>query len=224
MKLRKRHTLLLLLLSLSGLLYAQDGHISASLRGGNNATFGNFSAITIEAEHNFAANVSLKGGLLSSSYERMAAEMRTSYRHDLGFGVLHLEGLMHYAAQSSHSTHALGGGVGLTTSRLFVTIGYYFRTLKNSTDRLTEPFNLYYRFGVSCLPNNPDWDLMLTFSNSHFLELERHYQPSLNIDGVWHLSEKLGATLGLSYKPTGIFHISTTYYQLYANLGVCYKW
>lgn len=221
---RKRHTLLLLLLSLSCLLYAQDGHISAGLRGGNNATFGNFSAVTIEAEHNFAANFSLKGGILSSSYERLAAEMRPSFHHDLGFGSLHFEGLMHYAAQSSHSTYALGGGLGLSTSRLFVTIGYYFRTLKNSTDRLPEPFNIYYKFGVSCLPENPDWDLFVTFSNSHFLELERHYQPSLTIDGVWHISEQLGATLGLGYKPTGIFHISTTYYQLYANLGVCYKW
>lgn len=224
MKTTKRHIVLLLLLCLSSLIYAQEGHIELGARVGNNATFGNFSAFTIEAEHHFGANFSLKGGLLQSSYERLAAEIRPSYRHNLDFGTLHIEGLMHYATQNSHNTCALGGGVGLTTSSFFVTLGYYFRTLGNTSDTLTEPFNLYYKFGVSCLPKIEDWDLLITFSNSHFLELERHYLPSLAIDGWWYPSERLGATLGLCYKPTGIFHISTTYYQLYANFGVCYKW
>jgi hypothetical protein len=224
MRFRKTHTLLLLLLSLSSLTYAQRGNIELGVRVGNNATFGNFSAVTIEAEHNFGANFSLKGGILQSSYGRFVTEARPTYSRNVGFGTLHFEGLVHYTAQSNHNTYALGGGVGLTTSHFFATVGYYYRTLGNATDRINEPFNLYYKFGVSCLEQIEDWDLLVTFSNSHPLELERHYQPSLTIDGWWHLSERLGATLGVSYKPTGIFHISTTYYQLFANFGVCYKW
>lgn len=224
MKTTKRHFTLLLLLCLSSLIYAQEGHVKLGARVGNNVALGNFSAVTLEAEHNFGSNISLKGGILQNSYNHFATEVRPSYHHNLDFGILHFEGLMHYATQSNHHTYALGGGVGLTTSRLFITFGYYFRALGNTTERLSEPFNLYYKFGVSCLPEIQDWDLLVTFSNSHFLELERHYQPSLAIDGWWHLSEKLSTTLGFCYKPTGIFHISTTYYQLYANFGVCYKW
>lgn len=224
MKTTKRYITLLLLLCISSLIYAQNGNVELGARVGHNATFGNFSAVTLKAEHNFGANFSLRGGIFQSSYERFATEVRPAYRHELDFGTLHFEGLMHYATQSNHNTCALGGGVGITTSHLFATLGYYFRTLGNATERLTEPFNLYYKFGVSCLPDVQDWDLLVTFSNSHLLELDRHYLPSLTIDGWWHLSEKMGATLGLSYKPTGIFHISTTYYQLYANFGVCYKW
>lgn len=224
MKKAKRHIALLLFLCLSSLIYAQEGYVELGVRGGNNVAFGNFSAITLKAEHNFGDNFAIKGGISQTSYERLATEVRPSYYYDLGFGRLNFEGLVHYASQNNLYTYALGGGVGITTTRFFATFGYYYRALKGNSSTLTEPFNLYYRFGVSCLPEVKDWDLLVTFSNSHLLDLERHYQPSLSVDGWWHLSERLGATLGVCYKPTGIFHISTNYYQLYANFGVCYKW
>lgn len=224
MKTAKRQILTLLLLLISGVIYAQEGHIELGARVGNNAAMGDFSAITLKGEHNFGANFSLEGGILQSSYGRVATEVHPAYRHNVGFGTLHFEGLAHYAAQNSLHTYALGGGVGLTTKHFFASFGYYFRALGSASERLTEPFNLYYEFGVSCLPEVEDWDLMVTFSNSHPLDLDRHYQPSLAAEGVWHLSERLGATLGICYKPTGIFHISTDYYQLYTNFGVCYKW
>ena len=224
MKTAKRQILTLLLLLISGVIYAQGGHIELGARVGNNTAMGNFSAITLKGEHYFGSNFSLEGGILQSSYGRLATDVRPTYHHKVECGTLHFEGLAHYATQSSLHTFALGGGVGISFEHFFASFGYYFRTLGGASETLTEPFNLYYKFGVNCLPEVEDWDLLVTFSNSHLLDLDRHYQPSLAAEGMWHLSDRLGATLGICYKPTGIFHISTVYYQFYTNFGVCYKW
>lgn len=220
----KRHLLLALLLTLSSLLNAQNSSIEVGTRGGNNATFGNFGALSLVAQHNFADNFTLKGGILSTTYERFSAEVRPSYHHNLPFGTLHFEALLHYTDQSNMGNFALGGGVGIRTNRLWAKVGYYHRTLQSGGERLAEPFNLYYEFGVNLLPSRPDWDLMVVLSNSHFLDLERHYIPSLTVDGWWYPSQKWGIRLGAHYTPTGVFFISSDYYQLLANIGVCYRW
>lgn len=224
MKHTKRHLLLVLLLSLSGLLNAQNGFIEVGARGGNNATFGNFGALTLAAQHHFEGDFSLKGGVLTTSYERLSAEIRPAYRLQLPFGTLRFEALLHYTDQSNMGNFALGGGVGIRTNRLWATLGYYHRTLESSGDRLAEPFNIYYELGVNCLPSLADWDLTVALTNSRFLDLERHYLPTLAVDGWWYPYEKMGVTLGIHYTPTGVFFISSDYYQLLTNIGVCYRW
>jgi hypothetical protein len=54
--------------------------------------------------------------------------------------------------------------------------------------------------------------------------LERHYQPSFAVEVWWYPNEKWGVQLGANYKPAGMFNISSDYYQMYGNIGVCYKW
>ena len=224
MKRANRHTLLVLLLSLSGVIHAQNGLVELGVRGGNNATFGNFGAISLVAEHNFGEQFTLKGGILSTTFDRFSAEVRPSYEIKTSFGALHFEALLHHSSQSSLQTSALGGGVGVRSEHLWATFGYYCRTLGSRGEMLTEPFNLYYEFGVNCLPMLPEWDLKATFSNSRIFDLDRHYLPSLSIDGWWYPSNKVAVRLGASYTPTGIFHISSDYYQLYTSLGLCYRW
>ncbi|MBO7300914.1 MAG: hypothetical protein J6U53_05880 [Tidjanibacter sp.] len=224
MKQVKRYTLTLLLLCIAGATFAQEGSILVGVRGGYNETFGNFSAISLEAQHTFSEHFALEGGFQQNTYERFVAEVRPSYHHKLEFGDLQVEALAHYTTLQSIQTCALGIGVGLTTSHLFATVGYYFRTLQGSSTLLTEPFNLLYEFGVSCLPKLDDWALKIALTNCRNFDLDRHYQPSLYIDGWWYPSEKIGVMLGASYKPTGVFHISSTFYQFYANFGVCYRW
>lgn len=224
MKNLKHYILSLIFASLAGLLSAQEGAVGINMRIGNNATFGNFGALALVAQHHFTDNFALEGGILTTSYERFSAEVRPSYLHNLPFGALHFEALLHHTSQSSMGNFALGGGVGIRTNRLWATLGYYHRTLYSDGESLTEPFNLYYEFGVNCLPSLSDWDLTVALSNSHFLDLERHYMPSLTVDGWWYPNEKMGVTLGIHYTPTGVFFISSDYYQLYANLGVCYRW
>ncbi len=224
MKQVKRLALLLLLACFATTTFAQEGSILVGVRGGHNVTFGNFSATSLQAQHNFNEHFALEGGVQQSSYERFVCEVRPSYRYDLGFGKVQVEALAHYTTLQNIHTCALGIGVGVATPHLFATVGYYFRSLQSATTLLTEPFNLLYEFGVNCLPEVENWALKVALSNSRIFELDRHYQPTLYVDGWWYPTEKVGVMLGASYKPTGVFHISSTYYQFYANLGVCYRW
>lgn len=224
MKEIKRLILPLLLLCFGSPIFAQEGHIYLGTRVGNSATFGNFAALALEAEHNFVGDFTIGGGIMRTSYERLSAELRPCYNHSLEFGELHLGALLHLTSQSNLQSFALGGGVGLTIDRFFLTFGYYYRTLSNSAESLAEPFNLYYEFGFDCLPSARDWDLKVTFSNCRHFDLERHYQPSLAADALWRISDGLALSLGVCYKPSGIFHISSDYYQIYTNFGLCYRW
>ncbi len=224
MKQTKTPILLWLLLTISSSLYAQEGYIKVGMRGGNNATFGNFTTLSLEAHHNFENNLAVGGGIQGYTFDRFSAELRPSYALKLESATLNFGLLLHYTSQSSTHNYALGGGVGLTTKHFFATAGYYHRTLRSGTSSLIEPFNLYYELGVSCLPNIREWDLSVSLTNSRMFDLDRHYLPALVVDSWWHPSDKASVTLGVCYKPTGVFHISSDYYQLYANIGLCYRW
>ena len=89
---------------------------------------------------------------------------------------------------------------------------------------ICEPFNIYYELGICCIPKCKQWDLNLILTNSRHFEIERHYQPSFAIDTWWYPNDKFALQFGVNYKPAGIFNISSEFYQLYANIGVCYKW
>ena len=224
MKHKKLITLLLALTTFAPLLRAQDGYIGVALRAGNIATFGNFGGLTLEAQHNFNDTFAVRGGIMSTSYERVAADVRPSYSLDTHFGTLHFEALLHYAGQNDINNYVLGGCVGIDVRNLWVKAGYYHRTLVSGSDKLAEPFNIYYSFGASCLPEVDDWDLKVEFTNGRFFDLDRHYLPSLAVDGWWYGSDKVGVNLGVCYTPTGVFHISSDFYRLYTTLGICYRW
>lgn len=216
--------ILILLLGGWGTSIAQSGSVRLAIEGGDNALFGGFGALSIEAEQQFKSLFQVRGGLQYNTIQRTAAEVRPALFYDLNFGRLHAEFLLHYTRQSRINTRALGGGFGLTTRYLWLTLGYYHRTIWQGDFALREPLNIYYELGINCLPGIPKWDLQVIFSNSRLFELERHYQPSLHLHGWWYPFERMGFGIGAAYKPAGIFNIASDYYQLYGTIGFQYKW
>ena len=203
---------------------AQSGEVALGVKGGNSALFGSFAAISVEADCEVVEDFSLRGGAQYNTIGRTAAEIRPSYLHDFKFGRLSGEVLFNYTNQNRMNHYAIGCGVSLDIPGLWVTLGYYHRTTTLGADKLYEPFNIYYELGVRCLPKIEHWDLNIIITNSEIFELERHYQPSFALEGWWYPLEKLGVQLGVNYKPAGMFNISSDYYQIYGNVGVCYRW
>ena len=103
-------------------------------------------------------------------------------------------------------------------------MGYYSRAMMQGGDTINEQFNIYYELGIRCLPKLEKGDLNVIFTNSRIFELERHYQPSFAVEGWWYPTDKWGLQVGVNYKPAGMFNISSDFYQVYGNVGVCYKW
>lgn len=219
-----KYFLTFLFLSLYTLSYAQESMVKLNIKGGNNAVLGYFGALSVEAQHSLKKSFSVKGGVQCNTSGKFVAEARPAYFYDFAKGRLHAEALLHYAPSSGIHNLAFGAGVGFTARYVNMILGYYYRTITAGKESIVEPFNLYYELGVNCLASIPSWDLVLSISNNRIFELERHYQPSFSIDGWWYPRKKMGVTLGVSCKPAGIFNISSNYYQLYTNIGICYKW
>lgn len=203
---------------------AQNGKVLVEARAGHNTVFGGFVSPAIEAEYSLKDYFSIGAGVQYNTIGRTAVEACPSYFHDLKWGRISAEVLLHYSYMSSMNNFAGGAGIGLKTRWIDVRLGYYYRMYGGTGNRITEPFNLYYLGTLHCLPMIRKWDLDLTMSNCEKFELERHYQPSLCMQGWFYPKEFLGITLGAVYKPAGMFHLSSDYYQFYTKAGICYRW
>ena len=203
---------------------AQSGEVALGVKGGHSALFGSFAAVSAEADCEVVDGFSLRGGAQYNTIGRTAAEIRPRYFHDFNFGRLSGEVLFDYTNQNRMNNYSIGCGVSLDMPGVWVTLGYYHRTITLGADKVYEPFNIYYELGVRCLPKIENWDLNVIITNSEIFELERHYQPSFALEGWWYPSKRWGVQLGVNYKPAGMFNISSDYYQIYGNVGVCYRW
>lgn len=219
-----RHFLVLLFLSLTILSYAQEGQVNLNLKNGNNVALGYYAALSVEAHHCFQEGFSITGGAQYNNKGHFMTEARPAYFHKFVAGVMHVETLLHYILKSNIHNYAFGAGIGFTARYVYLKLGYYYRAFAIGSSIISEPFNIYYEFGVSCLPRLPKWDLKVSISNSRIFELERHYQPSLFVDAWWYPSKRTGVTLGVSYKTAGMFNMSCDYDQFYINTGIHYKW
>lgn len=203
--------------------YAQQREISLGTKVGHNVVFGNYSALSVAGSYTHN-HWGVRGGGEYNNIGRIATELRPTYYRDCRIGRLSGELLLHYSKQSQVAYSAFGAGASLDTKHLWVTFGYYHRTIAMSDERLQEPFNFYYEAGIRCLPTRERWKLNVIFSNSRMFELERHYQPTYIVEGGWSPSERVSLDLSINYKPAGMFNMSSNYYQFYTKVGVCYRW
>ncbi|MBR4850531.1 MAG: hypothetical protein IKU97_00545 [Tidjanibacter sp.] len=203
---------------------AQERSVNVSLRGGYNAVHEGFSAVTLSGNYGFDDGWALCGGVQYSTIGRTAVELRPAYLYDVEWATLSARGLVHYAGQNGYNNLAAGVGVGLERGGVFCTLGYYYRTILGGGGRIDEPVNFFYELGVELLPNVEKWALQLIFTNSELCDLERQYQPSWIVRTGWQASENLGLTFDVNYKAAGMFNMSTDFYQLFIQAGLCYRW
>ena len=220
-----KHLFLALILAIMPtLLKAQENDIKVGLRAGHNAVFGGFTAASLETTQTFCKDFSLSGGVQYNSIGKTALEARPAYKMDFDWGKLTAEMLAFYSNLSNTDNFAAGAGARAEIGRTSMQLGYYYRVYGNDTNKLTEPFNLYYSLRVHLFQNNEDWDLDLILTNNEIFELERHYQPTYLAECFYYPTDNLGLTLGVGYKPSGTFHIAAGYYQTFIKTSVCYRW
>ena len=159
-----------------------------------------------------------------SSIGRTALDVRPVLFYDLNWGRIQAEAVLQYSRQASINNSAAGLGVGLDIRWVYAKAGYYYRSISSKSDIITEPLNYFYELGVRFLEKNDRWDLNFILTNCELFELERQYQMTALLDGCWHASDNLGVLFGAGYKPSGTFHMSSDYYQLFGTLGLCYRW
>ena len=205
-------------------LKAQNDQLSLGLRTGHNAVFGGFAAVSIQGHHDFSCNTVLDAGVQYCTIGRTAAEARSASFRDYDWGRVSAEILLAYTGLSSVSSFAAGVGAGYKGKHIGLRAGYYYRLYGHQSDKIKEPFNIYYELRGYLLSAVEDWDLDLVVTNNEIFELERHYQPSFIAECRHYPLPELGIIFGLGYKPAGMFNMSVNYYQTFLNLGLCYRW
>lgn len=205
-------------------LEAQTGGAIVEIRAGHNTAYGGFGAFSLETRHDFRQVFSIGGGIQYNTIGKVAIELCPSFFHKMPWGRISVEIPLHYSKISATDILSGGAGMALTSRWIDCRGGYFFRTFGLKGSRIDEWFNIYYKFAVNCLPMIDRWDLQIYMTNCESFELERHYQPSFVAQGWYYPSDKMGISLGLCYKPAGMFHLSADYHQVYTKAGICYRW
>ena len=201
----------------------KDDEVMLGLRTGHNATFGCFAAASIQTIQNFS-DFNLQAGVQYNTIGKTAVEARPAYVKAFNWGKISAEALVAYTNLTSVNSISAGAGVGLSGKWIGGKLGYYYRMYGTSGSRIQEPFNIYYEIYANLLPMLDSWTLQLVITNNEVFELERHYQPTFIAQCRYDLKDSLGLSMGVGYKPSGMFHVSADYYQSFLNLGVYYRW
>ena len=216
--------LLLFIGTCSFTMNAQDDELMIRLRTGHNSTFGGFAALSLETLQSFDSNLHISGGVQYNSIGRTAIEARPAYYKDYDWGRSSAQALLTYKNLQSVNSLAAGAGVETSGRWVAVRLGYYYHFYGQRGENIKEPFNIYYELRVNLLPMLESWDLQLAITNNERFELERHYQPSYLAQCSYYMNDYLGLTMGVGYKPAGVFNLTADYYQSFINLGICYRW
>ena len=220
----RRLLLMLLMLSSSSALRAQNSEIAVGLRGGHNAAFGGFAALSVEGSHTFGERFLISGGAQYATYGRTAVETRPAYLWNYKWGTISTEALLSYTNLTSVNNLVVGAGADIYGRWIGFKLGYYYRLYGHRGNSICEPFNIYYELRANLLPKIERWDLQLAITNNETFEIERHFQPSFIAQCRYFPQQRLGLSLGIGCKPAGMFNMSADYYQSFIKLGVCYKW
>ena len=216
--------LLLFIGTCSFTMNAQDDELMIRLRTGHNSTFGGFAALSLETLQTLDSNLQISGGVQYNSIGRTAIEARPAYYKDYDWGRISAQALLTYKNLQSVNSMAAGAGVETSGRWVAVRLGYYYHFYGQRGENIKEPFNIYYELRVNLLPMLESWDLQLAITNNERFELERHYQPSYLAQCSYYMNDYLGLTMGVGYKPAGVFNLTADYYQSFINLGICYRW
>ena len=208
----------------AGMEPIKSDQIMFGIRAGHNAVFGNFSAVALQTEQILGDDFLLDAGVQYNTLGKVALEARQSYDIHFDWGELLPEAMVAYSNFSSINSLAIGAGAKAYFGRLSAKLGYYYHLYGNQANMITEPFNIYYEFCVDILHKMESWALDLILTNCEPFELERHYQPSFIAECHHAFGKNLSLSLGIGYKPSGMFNISADYYQSFIKTGLCYRW
>lgn len=220
----KRRLLLFVLLLYAVSAWGQGG-VALEARWGDNVHFGQWGSAALTVRHALPRHFQVRGGVGYASWPAAAADLRPSWFMDFDFGRLKLEPMISWLHQSGTDNLCAGLGTGLDLRYGWILLGCYHRTIfAPDSQKLTEPLNLLYEFGGRFPIPDSRWALIASVTNSNLLYVERAYQPTFSLKGLWHPTAGIGMWIAAECKPAGIFNISENYYQSALNFGIEYTW
>lgn len=147
-------------------------------------------------------------------------------------GQVFLDGTMHSRIFCGDGAYEFiyAGSAGYRMRHFSVQAGVFARVIDalgrdwHSVDNyIVEPFNVMYKVALSIKGFDNPWDIYFTGSNYNEFEYERVWQPIFMMGGRVTMNERFSVWAEGTLKPTGMFHLTATYYESLLKVGVNYK-
>lgn len=107
---------------------------------------------------------------------------------------------------------------GFRRDYISIQAGFHNRVI----DSVQENFIFTYNVMVSVRPHQSRWNLGLGVSNFNEYGYERMLAPMALVKAWWNIGSHLCMNADFYFKPTGIFHQTTSYYSITSSIGINY--
>ena len=117
------------------------------------------------------------------------------------------------------------GSVGWRNDHLSAQIGLSVRWIldRGSADKVVEPIDPFYRIAYRLKTDDAPWNLTGGVANYSRYQVERAMEPIFFLNGYYRLGEHLSLIGELNVKPTGMFHLTASWYGFSAGIGLSYR-
>lgn len=168
--------------------------------------------------------------LSSASVYTGAVVLRPKFSLPAGELFLETELLYKAVARNRQSDFCGAVSIGYRMDYVSLNIGMFGRVM-SAWDRdwhsdqtyNVEPFNLLYRLEVFCRPQTEKWNISACIANIDDYQMERMWQPMFMLGGRYDIDNHWRVKIEAECKPTGMFHLSATFYSAFVRTGFTYR-
>lgn len=197
-----------------------------------NYTYGHYGNLDVLALVPLNPYFELDAGLQLSTANVYSAMFAARPKFPIRVGEFFMDTRFIYRAVVRNTTHDLSAmfSVGYRMDYVSVQFGALARMMddmhrnKQSEDKLlVEPVNLLYALEVFVRPQSSVWNLSLRMANFNDFQTERMWQPMFMMNGRYNPAQHWQILAGVELKPTGMFHLTASFYEVMARVGFAYE-
>lgn len=198
----------------------------------HNMTYASHAVIDLDAFMPINEHFEMQADLRLSTAQNHALGLQVRPKFAVPVGEFFLEGRVLAGLYKPYGyndfTQMIGVGyrmdyvsfeLGMST-RLIIDAPYDWHS---SSNIIVEPFGMCYRLEVFVRPQTSPWNISMCVSNMTDYQIERPWQPIFMAGGQYAIDKHWQVNLSALCKPTGMLHLTATYYGAEVRAGFCYK-
>ena len=203
------------------------GEVALMAIGGQNRTWAGYGGGALQASLPVWEHLDIQAGLQGLSSGVMTGLLHIQPVFPLKEGELFADVTGYYGGFYKYSTKEwlAGGSFGWRNAHVSAQVGLSVRWIldRNGAGKIVEPIDPLYRIAYRLKTDDAPWNLTGGMANYTRYQVERAMQPVFFLEGRYRLSQQLSLIGEVNIKPTGMFHLTATWYGFSAGLGISYR-
>lgn len=192
-------------------------------------SMGNIDVLsTVPINKNFEVQAQMQYS--SANVFTMAATMRPKFPLKVGEIFIDTEILYKAVIRNRQHDASVAISLGYRFDYLSFQFGWHGRVMtpfnidwQSQETHMVEPFNILYRIEVFCRPQACNWNISASLADFDEFQIERMHQPIFTLGGRYDINNNWRVMLTAQCKPTGMFHLTASFYSATVRAGFTYK-